>query len=206
MSLLHQETPGKIEDAASGEAVTNGRSRAAWASVAATLLVTIFIAIYVVSGQKPPVASGEIVQVWAHSSRVETSGFDANGDPMSKQTFDQVLIFANLKLKNQSQVPLVLEDVLANLKQSDGILSVAAGSTGQYDEVFLAYPQLAALHTRAFPPHTTLAPGQSIEGTAFWALKMSKQEWDARQDLNFTFKLQYQANLILAPHTPVIER
>jgi hypothetical protein len=35
---------------------------------------------------------------------------------------------------------------------------------------------------------------------------MSKQEWDVRQDLNFTFKLQYQANLILAPHTPVIER
>ena len=47
---------------------------------------------------------------------------------MPKQSFDQVLIFARVKLLNRSKNPLVLQDMLANLKRSDGILSVSAGS------------------------------------------------------------------------------
>jgi hypothetical protein len=205
MSLLHQESLEEIDDAARGESFTKGSSHVVLASAVATVLVAIFVAIYVLAGQKPPVAGGEIVQVWTHPNHVVTSGIDANGEPMAKQSFDQVLVFAHIKLQNQSKVPLVLEDVLANLRQSDGILSVSAGSVGQYDEVFLAYPELAALRANAFPPRTTIAPGQNLDGTAFWVFRMPQQEWDARKDLNFTFRFQYQANLVLAPHTAVTE-
>jgi hypothetical protein len=45
-----------------------------------------------------------------------------------------------------------------------------------------------------------------MEGNVFWILRMSRQEWDARRDLNFTFRFQYQANLVLAPHTAVMEQ
>jgi hypothetical protein len=206
MSLLHQENPQDIDDAARGEEFTRGSGHVVWASIAATLLVIIFLYVYVRATQKPPVASGEIVQVWAHPNHVVTSGFDANGGPMPRQSFDQVLVFARVKLINQSKNPLVLQDVLANLKQADGILSVSAGSTGQYDEVFLAYPELAALHSNALSPHATIEPGQSVEGTAFWIFRMSRQEWEARQDLTFTFRFQYQDNLMLAPHTAVTEQ
>ena len=206
MSLLHQDSPEEIDDAARGEAFTRGTSHVVWASVVATVLVAIIVTVYVLAGQKPPVASGEIVQVWACPNHVVTSGLDANGEPMAKQSFDQVLVFAHVKLRNQSKNPLVLEDVLANAHLADGILSVSAGSAGQYDEVFLAYPQLAALRSNAFPPRATLAPGQSVDGTAFWVFRRSKQEWDARQELNFTFKFQYQANLVLAPHNAVMEQ
>jgi hypothetical protein len=174
--------------------------------VIAAILVTIIIAFVVLATQKPPVVKGEIVQVWAHPNHVVTSGFDANGDPMPKQSFDQVLVFARVKLTNQSKSPLVLEDVLANLNQADGILSVSAGSTGQYDQVFLAYPELTVPHSNPLSPHATIEPGQSVEGTVFWIFRMSRQEWEARKDLNFTFRLQYQANLVLAPHTAVMER
>jgi hypothetical protein len=206
MSLLHQESQEEIDDAARGEAFTRGTSHVVWASVVATVLVAIAVTVYVLAGQKPPVARGEIVQVWVHPSHVVTSGFDANGEPRAKENFDQVLVFARVKLQNQSKNPLVLEDVLANARLGDGILSVSAGSTGQFEEVFLAYPELAAMHSNAFSPRITFAPGQSVEGTAFWVFRRSKQEWDARQDLNFTFKLQYQANLVLAPHTAVMEQ
>jgi len=168
--------------------------------------VTIILALVVLSTQKPPVARGEIVQVWAHPNHVVTSGFDANGEPMPRQSFDEILVFARIKLMNQSKNPLVLQDVLANLGQSDGILSVSAGSTSQYDEVFLAYPGLAAFRTNPFSPRATLEPGQSVEGTAFWIFRMSRQEWEARKDLNFTFRFQYQDNLTLAPHTAVMEQ
>ncbi|MGD0681160.1 MAG: hypothetical protein ABR990_03830 [Terracidiphilus sp.] len=203
MSLLNQESPRDIDDAARGEELTRGTTHVVWAGVAATLLVTVALGLYVLATQKPPVVSGEIVQVWAHPNHVVTSGMDANGYPMAKQSFDQVLVFARVKLRNQSKNPLILEDVLANIRQADGILSVSAGSSGQYEEVFLAYPELAALHSNPLSPRTTLEPGQSVEGNTFWIFRLSRQEWDARQDLNFTFRFQYQANLVLAPHTAV---
>jgi hypothetical protein len=37
-------------------------------------------------------------------------------------------------------------------------------------------------------------------------VRLTKQEWDARKDLNFTFKFQYQNSVTLAPHTAVIEQ
>ena len=205
MSLIHQESQRDIDEAARGEELTRGTSHVVLAGVIAAILVTITVALVVLATQKPPVVSGEIVQVWAHPNHVVTSGFDANGEAMAKQSFDQVLLFTRVKLVNQSKNPLVLQDVLANLRQADGILSVSAGSTGQYDEVFLAYPELAALHSSSLSPRATLEPGQSVEGTTFWIFRMSRQEWEARKDLNFTFKFQYQDNLVLAPLTPIKE-
>jgi hypothetical protein len=206
MSLLHQQHPQDIDDAARGEELTRGTGHMVRAGVIAAVVVTIALALFVLSTQNPPVANGEIVQVWAHPNHVVTSGFDANGQPMPKQSFDQVLIFARVKLLNRSKSPLVLQDVLANLKQSDGILSVSAGSVSQYDEVFIAYPELAKMHDSAFSTHTTLEPGQSVEGTVFWIFRMTRQEWEARKDLNFTFRFQYQDNLVLTPQTAVMEQ
>ena len=206
MSLLHQNPSEELDDAARGEALTKGTSHVVWASIAAVVVVSAAIALYFIAGEKPPVASGEIVQVWAHPSHVVTSGFDANGEAMAKESFDQVLIFAHIKLRNQSQNQLNLDDILANAKLGDGTLSVSAGSASQFQEVFLVYPELAALHTSVLPPHTILAPGQTLDGTAFWAVRLSKSEWDARQELNFTFRFQYQPSLVLAPHSAIIEQ
>jgi hypothetical protein len=77
----------------------------------------------VLASHKPPGASGEIVQVWAYTEHVETSGIDANGDAMAKESFDQVLLFAHVKLHNQSKVPLTLQDVLANVSWRTVFLS-----------------------------------------------------------------------------------
>jgi hypothetical protein len=205
MSLLHQDPGEEIDDAARGEAFTKGSSHVVWASILAAITVTIAIAVYVVAGQKPPVANGEIVQVWVQPRHVQTAGFDANGDAMAKESFDQVLVLARVKLHNQSQYPLFIEDVLANIQRANGTLSVSAGSAGQFEEALVAYPELAALHATPLSPRTTIAPGETIEGTAFWAVRMTKQAWEARQGLNLTCKIQYQPSLVLEPHTPITE-
>jgi len=137
----------------------------------------------VLASHKPPGASGEIVQVWAYTEHVETSGIDANGDAMAKESFDQVLLFAHVKLHNQSKVPLTLQDVLANVTLAEGVpLSVSAGSVAQFEEGFLAFPKLDASHGKPFAHHTVLDPGQSMDGTAFWVFRVTKQQWDARKD------------------------
>jgi hypothetical protein len=118
-------------------------------------------------------------------------------------------------------VPLFLEDVLANARLGDGTLSVSAGDRAQYQEALLMYPELTALRGNSLSPRTMIAPGESLDGITFWIFRVNKQQWDARADwkpdprqrdpgskfgLNFTFSLQYQHSLVLAPHSPVIEQ
>lgn len=221
MSLLHQDSVDEIDDAARGEEFTKGTSHVVIASIVATVVVAIVVTVFVLAGEKPPVASGEIVQVWVHPSRVETSGFDANGEAMAKQSYNQVLLFAHVKVRNQSNFPLFLEDVLANLRLPDGAVSVSQGDAALYQEALIAYPELTAIRGNPLSPRTMLAPGASLDGIAFWVFRASKQQWDARIDwkpdpshrdpgskfgLNFTFSFQYQHSLVLAPHTPVIEQ
>ena len=45
MSLLHQDSPEEIDDAARGEEFTKGTSHVVWASALATVLVTVAIAL-----------------------------------------------------------------------------------------------------------------------------------------------------------------
>lgn len=198
MSLLNQES-GSKDDATRGEAFTQGSSHMVWAILAAAVLVTIVIAAYVLIEEKPPAASGEIVQMWTHPQHVESPGIDANGASMARESFDQVLVFAHVKLHNRSEHPLLLQDVLANAKLGDGTLSVSAGSTAQYEEAFIIYPELAALRTTALSPHRMIAPGENIDGSVFWVIRMTQKEWEARKGLDFTLTFQYQPKLVLAP-------
>jgi hypothetical protein len=72
--------------------------------------------------------------------------------------------------------------------------------------VFQAYPELAALHGKPLSPETTINPGQTQEGMVVSAFRITKQQWDARKDLDFTFSFGYQPKLVLAPHAAVIEK
>jgi hypothetical protein len=205
MSLLRQDS-GKLDDAALGEEFTKGSSHVVWASVAAAIVVTIGIALYVIAGQKPPVASGEIEQVWVHPQHTETSGFDASGAPMPVETYDQIYVFVLVKLHNQSQQPLFLHSITTNATLDDGIHSSYAATATDYDRVFLAYPSMPVPHGKPLSPQTTIDPGQTVEGTFVSAFRITKQQWDARKSLDFTFAIQYQPNLKLTPQAPLTDR
>src|SRR5215469_16163130 len=146
MSLLRQE-PVELDDAARGESFTKGTSHVLVASIAATVVVTIAIAVYVIAGEKPPVATGKILDVWAHPMHTVTPSFDDSGTPVSQESFDQVLVFARVRLHNQSKQPLFLHQILTNITMPDGsINSSYAAAASQYERVFMAYPELAQWH------------------------------------------------------------
>jgi hypothetical protein len=198
MSLLQQDSP-VLDDAALGEELTKGSSYLIWTTIIAAVLVSIAIAIYVMAGQKPPMANGTIEQVWVHPQHSETSGFDANGAPMAKESFDQVYVFALVQLHNQSKQPLFLHNIMTNAKLSDAIHSSYAATPTDYGRVFLAYPAMPVPHGKPLSIETTIDPGQTVEGTIVSTFRVSRQEWDARKDLNFTFEFRYQPNLVLTP-------
>ncbi len=206
MSLLHQDTPEEIDDVARGEDITKGSGHLVWATVIAALLVTIAIAVDVIAGQKPPAVTGDIVAVWAHPQYMESAGLDANGAPMPKESFDQVLVFAEVRLHNHSKIPLYLLTIMTNTTLEDGIHTSYAAGRGDYDRVFLAYPDIPVPHGPGLPVNLTLDPGQSVDGTFVSSFRLTKQQWDQRKDLDFSFSFRYQPILVLKPHDAVIER
>jgi hypothetical protein len=202
MSLLQQDSP-ELDDAARGEELTKGSSHVLWASILAGVIVTAAIAIYVITGQKPPAATGEIEQIWVHPQHTETSGYDANGAPMAKEAFDQVYVFALVKLHNQGKNPLFLHNIMTNATMDDGIHSSYAATVSDYNRVFIAYPNMPVPHGKPLSPQSTIGPGQTVEGTIVSAFRLTQEQWGARKDLNFSFGIQYQPDLVVAPHVPI---
>ena len=205
MSLLNQDTE-EVDDAALGEEFTKGSSHVVWAAVIATIVVSASIAIYFIAGQTKPAVTGDVVAVWAHPQHTETSGFDANGAPMPKESFDQVLVFTEVKLHNQSKQPLFLLNVLTNATLADGIHSSYAASQVDYERVFLAYPGIPVPHQTPLSLTLELDPGQTVDGTFVSSFRLTKEQWDARKDLNFTLNFRYQPGLVLTPHGPITEQ
>lgn len=203
MSLLHQE---EQDDAARGEELTKGTSHVVIASVVASLVVIAAIALYFITGQKPPVATGEVLAVWVHPQHTETSGLDANGSVMPRESFDQVMVFTKVRLHNQSNVRLSLWNIVTNATLDDAVHSSYAATTASYDSIFLAYPNLSVPHGRALSLQTDIEPGQTIEGMFVSAFRVSKQQWDARKALSYTFAFHYQPNLVLTPKVPITEQ
>jgi hypothetical protein len=205
MSLLQHDN-AELDDAARGEEFTKGTSHVVVASVVATIVVSLAIAAYVIAGQKPPVVTGEILDVTAHPMHSETAGYDANGAPVPRESFDQVYVFTRVRLHNQSPGPVFFSTMLTNATLADGVHSSYAASATDYDRIFLAYPGLPVPHDKAVPLDSTIAPGATMEGTLVSAFKLTKEEWDARKDLSFTFTFRYQPSLVLAPHLAVTDR
>ena len=88
---------------------------------------------------------------------------------------------------------------MTNATLNDGVHSSYAATAADYDRVFLAYPEMPAPHGKGLPLETTIVPGQTVEGSFVSAFRLSKQEWDARKNLDFTFAFLYQQSLVLKP-------
>jgi hypothetical protein len=202
MSLLQQESA----DIAAGESYTKGTSHVILATVVAAVFVSIAVAIYIFVGEKPPAATGEIFESWAHPMHSVSSGWDANGAAIPKEEVDQVLLFTHVRLHNQSKQPIFLHQIVANATLADGIHSSYAATPTDYERIFQAYPQLMQWHAAPTSPDLTIQPGETKEGTFVCSFKMAKADWEGRKNLDYSFNFQYLPSLTLAPKGQIIER
>jgi hypothetical protein len=207
MSLLRQESQGQLDDAARGESYTKGTSHIVWASVAAAVVVTLAIAVYVIVGEKPPVAEAQVVEIWAHPMHEVTPGFDAAGSPMSQESLDQVLVFTHVRLHNQTKGPLFLHQIMTNVTLSDGTVDTSYATTAsQYERIFVAYPDLRPWHATPINTELTLEPGQTAEGTFVSSFRIAKDQWDSRKSLDFGFAFRYQPEVKITATGSVTDR
>ena len=90
--------------------------------------------------------------------------------------------------------------------EAAGIHTSYAATPTDYERAFKAYPELAPFHGNALPLEPTIQPGQDLEGDILASFRMSKQQWDARKDLDFTFGFRYHPLLKVAPTGPVLDQ
>jgi hypothetical protein len=205
MSLLQQNSQEQ-DDAALGEDFTKGSSNALLASTVAAVLVIIAIFLYVKLGEKPPVAAGQVSNVQAHFMHRETAAFDAAGAAMPQDKFEQVLVFAHVKLHNQTKGPLFLHQAMMNVTLPDGIHTSYVATPTDYERAFQGFPELAPFHGTPLPAEATVEKGQDLEGDILASFRLSKQDWDSRKALDFTFGFRYQPLLKLEATGPVADR
>jgi len=166
--------------------------------VIAAIVVSIALGLYVYLGQKPPVASGEVLAstVYPVHSTINNGAGGNDGMAGTSESYDQVLILTKIKIKNQTDIPLFLQDIGSAIKLPDGTQQTnVAASDKDMDRVFEAYPSLSYL--RADPIHRdiTLTPGQAAEGLAIFNYPISKEQWDTLQTAKVVVQFMHQKNL-----------
>jgi hypothetical protein len=167
--------------------------------VIAAIVMTIAIALYVYLGQKPPVAAGEILSMNLYPVHtLVNSGGGPDGMQGAGEYYDQLLILAKVRVRNQTDIPLFLTDVSSTIKLPDGSeqFNVTAGDKDM-DRVFQAYPSLAYLRGESIHRDITLSPGQSVEGLAIFNFPISKEQWNTLQTAKVVVSFMHQKNLEL---------
>ena len=208
MSLLQlQPNTARADDASShGEDYAKGSSYLLWTTLIAIVVVSVGITAFLLASRKPPVAVGEVTQVWVHPVHTLTTPTDANGVQSATETFDQVLVFSDIRVKNQSDQPIVLKEMLTNITLEDGIHSSYAASAIDYDRIFVAYPSLSGLRSKTLIRDTIVQPGQVLDGMIVSSFHVSKDEWANRKDLSFTIQFKYLPDLVLTPKAGITEQ
>lgn len=205
MSLLQiQNDPVHEHDATSeGEDLAKGSTHIVWAAIAAALAITAAVWIFWISIHKPPVAAGEATQIWAHGVHTLSTQIDANGVQYTPENFDQVLVFANLHIRNQSDKPIVLREIMTNATFEDGLHSSFIAGAVDYQRIFIAYPELKSLEGSPIVRETVIPPGQTLSGMVVSSFHVTKEQWESRKDLSFTIQLQYHPDLTITPTGPI---
>ena len=166
--------------------------------VIAAIVVSIAMGLYVYLGQKPPVAAGEILTMKLYPVHAIIKGGGPDGMQGNNEYYDQLLILAKIKVRNQTDIPLFLQDVSSTIKLPDGSeqVNVTVGDRDM-ERVFQAYPSLA--YMRADPVHRdiTMTPGDSVQGLVIFNFPITKEQWDTLQSAKVVVSFMHQKPLEL---------
>src|SRR5215467_381149 len=109
----------------------NSAKRALVIVLIATVIVVVTIAAYVYIDEKPPVAVGKIVKLDVTPIHTEMKvGAGGQGVQGGTDTYDNLLILAQVQIRNQANIPLFLHDMWSDLTTYNGeeVRSLAANT------------------------------------------------------------------------------
>jgi hypothetical protein len=174
-------------------------SNHAWLTViAAFVIVSLAIGAYFYINDKPPVHAGQVLSLDIYPIHRDLStGPATEGLSGQSETYDEVLVFANVRIENHTDIPLFLQDMWAILDLPDGPQRSTAASRTDFDKVFIAYPDVRRFRKDPMPRDLTLPPGQKVEGMMVFHYDIPKAQWDARNNLAIHVTFAHQNSLVI---------
>ena len=174
--------------------------KSAWKTFAiAAVSIILALAIFVYFIHRPPVAAGQILQTNFYSVHSTESGGGDAGMQGTAEPYDQLIILANVRVRNQTDIPLFLQDISAAVTLPDGSMFTSVGvGARDFERVFQAFPSLGPLRSQPFDRSATLNPGESTEGLAVFSFPVSRQQWDTRKSGEVRVSFLHQNNLALS--------
>ena len=166
--------------------------------LAAAAITVLVIAAYVYFNEKPPVATGEVRHLSVYPvHRLANPGAGMQGMVGVEQKVDQVIVIAQVRLRNQSKGPLFVFDMFGQLGLPDQQLRSLAATTSDFDRVFVAYPQLASMKQPPLLRDTTIPAGATIDGELIFNYPITREQWDARRSMDVTVQFLHQKDLVM---------
>jgi hypothetical protein len=149
--------------------------------------------------KKPQIAITHSVVYVAHTV-FEKQNFQ-NGTQVIGQgpsTEDDLYVLETVRIQNPFKTPLTLNDFTATLTGADGSqMQTSAIEKNQLDIVFTAFPALKSMTGTPLLRETTIAPGQSTEGTILLQFPIAKATWDQRQGATVSVEFYHESPVIL---------
>jgi hypothetical protein len=165
----------------------------------AAIVVAVVVGAVMYFSEKPAVAVGEITHLTAYPiHRVSNSALDAEPRAAKvENTFDQIIVIAEVRLRNQSKIPIYLSDISALLTlPNEEDRSFAANATN-YNRLFLAYPELAPMKQQPLLRDATIPAGETVEGQLIFNYPITQDQWNARKSLDVTISFVHQNDITL---------
>lgn len=172
--------------------------RSGWKTwLVAAVVVIAGWAIYWHFVQQPPVAAGEIVSVHYYPIHSEIQeGSAGAGMAGTNEGYNELLILADIQVRNQAKIPLFLNGVEATLTlPGDEPQHNLAAGRDDFARVFEAYPSLSQYYAKPLKQDLTLQPGQQTEGLVIFSFPISQQQWDSRKNASVVVTLLHQNSL-----------
>lgn len=176
-------------------------ARLALFAVFALLITSAALWTYIHFEHKPPTATGEIarVAIYPVQAKIQGGGAGASGMAGQDEIYNQILVLAHVKLRNDNATPLTMDDDWAVVTMPDGETRRSLGaSVPDFDKVFLAYPQLTPLRMDPLRRNTPIPPHQSVDGLLIFSYPLSREQWDSRKSMAVTVSFSNAQELVLA--------
>jgi hypothetical protein len=150
----------------------------------ALVVVAIVVGIIAFLFRAKPVAQGGIDAVYFSEPANMTSG----------------MVLLQVTLRNVSEKTLYIKTIKGNLKTEQDLSDDAASPT-DYDRYFMAYPDLREHSTQPLVAEMKIAPGAEQKGAVLVSFPVTKEQFDARKDLNVTVEPYDQNPIVLREKT-----
>jgi hypothetical protein len=184
----------------SGEKITSKP----WFPVTVAIAVAVLAAasVFVWLYTRPAVHSGKVLSVNVKQIHRElgtgpVNGSHTEGVEGQPDIYDQMIVLANVQIKNQTDIPLFLHDMWGVVHLPDEDQRSLAASGRDFEKVFIAYPDLKQFEKAPLPRGLTLTPGQQVEGMVIYNYPISQAQWDSRTGMDLSFSFLHQKPLVL---------